>query len=256
VTTLARAYADIKGMNERNARKELKESPDLLDDFVLNYADSVIQMARPNYEGVSAAARTLIDHSKNYPNEIFKLERDQYSDIYLKGGMRFLFYSDKLKVIDGEKIAGEPLTTIWDDLLSNNLHKEGGVDFPKGKKPEALIKRILDLSTKPGDWLLDSFAGSGTTGAVAHKMGRHWIMVELGEHCHTHLLPRLRRVIDGTDQDGISKAVNWKGGGGFKYYRLAESLLVRDKDLSTKDSPVYIINTRYDEETLIRAICK
>ena len=82
-------------------------------------------------------------------------------------------------------------------VLSNNLHNEGGVEFPKGKKPEALIKRCFDLATTKNDIVLDSFAGSGTTGAVAHKMGRRWIMVELGEHCHTHIIPRLKKVIDG-----------------------------------------------------------
>jgi adenine-specific DNA-methyltransferase len=87
-------------------------------------------------------------------------------------------------------------------------------------------------------------------------MGRRWIMCELGEHCHTHIIPRMKKVIDGTDQGGISESVNWKGGGGFKYYHLAESLLVRDKELSTKDHPVYTINPRYNEQMLIKAICK
>jgi adenine-specific DNA-methyltransferase len=96
-------------------------------------------------------------------------------------------------------------------------------------KPEKLIERILGLSTVQGDLVLDSFAGSGTTGAVAHKKGRRWIMVELGEHCHTHIIPRLMKVIDGQDPGGITEAVNWKGGGGFRYYRLAPSLLEKDK---------------------------
>ena len=87
-------------------------------------------------------------------------------------------------------------------------------------KPERLIERILTLATNPGDLVLDSFAGSGTTGAVAHKMGRRWIMIELNEHCHTHIIPRLKKVIDGTDQGGISKNVNWKGGGGFEYFSI------------------------------------
>src|SRR5438045_339035 len=85
------------------------------------------------------------------------------------------------------------------------------------------------LTTKKGDLVLDSFAGSGTTGAVAQKMGLRWILVELKEHCDTHTLPRLRSVIDGKDSSGITKAANWKGGGGFRYYRLAPSLLERDK---------------------------
>jgi adenine-specific DNA-methyltransferase len=132
----------------------------------------------------------------------------------------------------------------------------GGVKAFGTPKPEKLIQRVLDLASAPNDWVLDSFSGSGTTGAVAHKMGRRWIMVELGEHCYTHIIPRMQKVTDGTDQGGISKSVNWQGGGGFKYYRLAESLLVRDKDLSTKSHPVYIINPRYNDRLLIQAICK
>ena len=117
-------------------------------------------------------------------------------------------------------------------------------------KPEKLIQRILELATSPGDLVLDSFAGSGTTGAVAHKMGRRWIMVELGEHCHTHIIPRLKKVIDGEDQGGISEAVNWKGGGGFRYYRLAPSLLQQDR------WGQWVINKDYNAEMLAAAICK
>lgn len=117
-------------------------------------------------------------------------------------------------------------------------------------KPERLIERILTLSTNPGDWALDSFAGSGTTGAVAHKMGRRWIMVELGEHCHTHIIPRMKKVIDGEDQGGISQAVNWKGGGGFRYYRLGPSLIVKDE----WDNPV--INPDFNAGMLAEAMCK
>ena len=116
-------------------------------------------------------------------------------------------------------VSGEPLTNLWDDLRSNNLHNEGGVKFPKGKKPEALIKRIFELFTNPNDLVLDSFLGSGTTAAVAHKMGRRYIGIEMGEHAVTHCVPRLRKVIDG-EQGGISKSVGWQGGGGFRFYRL------------------------------------
>ncbi|MDD4239754.1 MAG: site-specific DNA-methyltransferase, partial [Desulfotomaculaceae bacterium] len=104
-----------------------------------------------------------------------------------------------------------------------------GIEPFSTPKPERLLQRILSIATNPGDLLLDSFAGSGTTGAVAQKMGRKWIMVELGEHCHTHILPRMKKVCDGTDQGGISKAVNWQGGGGFKYYYMAPSLLKKDR---------------------------
>ena len=117
-------------------------------------------------------------------------------------------------------------------------------------KPEGLLQRIIHIASNPGDLVLDSFAGSGTTGAVAHKMGRRWIMVELGEHCHTHIIPRLKKVIDGEDQGGISQAVNWKGGGGFRYYRLAPSLLQQDR------WGQWVINKDYNAEMLAAAICK
>ena len=120
----------------------------------------------------------------------------------------------------------------------------------KTPKPEKLIHRILTLATEPNDLILDSFAGSGTTGAVAHKMGRRWIMVELGEHCHTHIIPRIKKVIDGEDQGGISKAVDWQGGGGFRYYRLAPSLLEKDRWGN------WVINQTYNAAMLAEALCK
>jgi len=125
--------------------------------------------------------------------------------------------------------------------------KDQAFDTPK---PERLIRRILDIATRPGDWVLDSFAGSGTTGAVAHKMGRRWIMVELGEHCHTHIIPRLKKVIDRQDSGGVTDAVNWKGGGGFRYYRLAPSLLEKDKWGN------WVINKQYQAAMLAEAVCK
>ena len=101
-----------------------------------------------------------------------------------------------------------------------------------------------------GDLVLDSFAGSGTTGAVAHKMGRRWIMVELEETCHTHIIPRLKKVIDGEDAGGITKAVNWKGGGGFRYYRPGPSLIIEDE----WGNPV--INSEFNAALLAEAMCK
>lgn len=117
-------------------------------------------------------------------------------------------------------------------------------------KPESLIARVMHIATNQGDWVLDSFAGSGTTGAVAHKMGRRWIMVELGEHCHTHIIPRLKKVIDGQDPGGITESANWQGGGGFRYFRLAPSLLERDKWGN------WVISKQYNAEMLAEAVCK
>ena len=117
-------------------------------------------------------------------------------------------------------------------------------------KPERLLQRVLELGSRPGDLALDSFAGSGTTGAVAHKMGRRWIMVELGEHCHTHIIPRLKKVIDGEDKGGVTEAVGWKGGGGFRYYRLGPSLLQNDEFGN------WVISKEYNPVMLAEAICK
>jgi len=116
-------------------------------------------------------------------------------------------------------------------------------------KPERLIQRILHLATNEGDLVLDSFLGSGTTAAVAHKMNRRYIGIELGEHCYTHCLPRLQAVVDG-EQGGISKAVNWNGGGGFKFYELAPTLIVTDK----YGNPV--ISDKYNPQMLVAAIAK
>lgn len=131
-----------------------------------------------------------------------------------------------------------------------NCRNEGDVDFRGGKKPERLLETILKHFSTPGDWVLDSFAGSGTTGAVAHKMGRKWIMCELGEHCHTHIIPRMQKVINGKDSGGITEEVNWKGGGGFRYYRLAPSLLERDA------FDQWVISKKYNPNMLAEAICK
>lgn len=148
--------------------------------------------------------------------------------------------------------------TLWSkgDVGSNRTSKnemralfpgDSSFDTPK---PERLVERVLNISTNPNDLVLDSFAGSGTTGAVAHKMGRRWIMIELGEHCHTHIIPRLKKVIDGDDPGGITQAVGWQGGGGFRYYRLAPSLIVNDRWGNS------VINPDYNAAQLAEALCK
>ncbi len=117
-------------------------------------------------------------------------------------------------------------------------------------KPEKLIHRILTLATKPGDWVLDSFAGSGTTGAVAHKMGRHWVMVELHDQINTHILPRLRAVIDGRDSNGVTSETGWRGGGGFTFFELAPSLLEKDRWGN------WVVSAKYNPAMLAEAMCK
>jgi adenine-specific DNA-methyltransferase len=162
--------------------------------------------------------------------------------------MRKLFYSEAKQ--------GMSAPTIWDDV-GFNQHASSEMEKLFGEKaafetpkPEGLLKRVIEIASNPGDIVLDSFAGSGTTGAVAHKMKRRWIMVELGEQCQTLIVPRLKKVIDGTDQGGISQAVEWKGGGGFRYFHLAPSLLEKDRWGN------WVVNKQYNAAMLAEAMCK
>lgn len=179
-----------------------------------------------------------------------------------KGTVKELIFMGKQKVlviwlkdttehIKGKIYKKERVGTYWDGFSWINVTKEGGVLFPMGKKPESLIKQILEMATELGDFVLDSFLGSGTTAATAHKLGRKWIGVELGEHAYTHCKARLDKVVDGTDQGGISKELDWQGGGGYHFYELAPSLLVKNDKL-----PIYQINPSYTFEMLCEAICK
>ena len=160
------------------------------------------------------------------------------------------------------EMKGLPPSTMWSNVDVTGHTRQAKYELKKlfpdvpvtslfqTPKPEKLIKKVLELASDPNDIILDSFSGSGTTGAVAQKMGRRWIMVELGEHCDTHIVPRIQKVIDGDDQGGISETANWKGGGGFRYYTLAPSLLEKDK----YDN--WVISKDYNPAMLAEALCK
>jgi adenine-specific DNA-methyltransferase len=198
----------------------------------------------------SKKIQEIIDRSKSTKNEIFEIKRESMNSIYVFNGRTLAFFQKKFKLIDGKNIPAEIITNIWNDISFLSLGNEGGVDFPNSKKPEKLISRIFQLLTIDNDLVLDSFLGSGTTTAVAHKMGRKYIGIEMGEHAYTHVHKRMKAVVDGTDQGGISKAVDWKGGGGFKFYELAPSFVVIDEF----GNPV--IDSHYNDTKLIRAMCK
>jgi len=151
---------------------------------------------------------------------------------------------------DGTVFKVEKTGTLWDNLSWGRLDLEGGISFKSGKKPEALIQRVLEMATSPGDIVLDSFLGSGTTAAVAHKMGRKWIGIELGEHAYSLCKVRLDSIINGTDQSGISKNLGWSGGGGYFFYELAPTLIKID----SFGQP--IINPEYNAEMLACAVSK
>lgn len=175
---------------------------------------------------------------------------------------RIYFGSDgsnvpRLKRFLSEVQEGIVPTTLWSrqEVGDNSQAKKEVMAFNEDSvfstpKPEKLLERIIHLSTNHEDIVLDSFAGSGTTGAVAHKMGRRWIMVELGEHCHTHIIPRLKKVIDGEDPGGVTESTGWKGGGGFRYYRIAPSLLEKDRFGN------WVISRQFNAAMLAEAMCK
>ena len=219
--------------------------------FIVQNASRICRLAAISDSGAGEAIVDLKKKSQQRPGKIFLLERDGGLDpVYVLDGQQLIFYSKNVVAIDGELRASRLMTNIWDDIAWEGIAGEGNVTFRKGKKPERLIRRVLDLATNPGDLVLDSFLGSGTTAAVAHKMGRRWIGIELGEHCETHCLPRLKKVVDGEDSGGITAAVGWNGGGGFRYYRLAPSLLEKDK----WDN--WVVSKEYNAAMLAEAVCK
>lgn len=247
---LLQAFALDVGIKNTLLKKHFGEEYESnLEKFVYKNAHRIMQFATLDEKSISKTALALKKQSENDKGKTYLLEREGKRPYYIHHGKLMLFVKDRLSIIDGELSFNEPLTDIWDDVLPNDLHNEGGVEFRKGKKPEKLIQRILMLASNENDIVLDSFLGSGSTAAVATKMKRKWIGIELGEHAITHCLPRLKSVIEG-EQRGISKAVEWKGGGGFKFYDLAPSLLLKDK----YDN--WVIDSKYNANMLAAAMCK
>lgn len=238
--------------NERVTMKS--SSPETVikkyNEFIIENAERICRYTAISDTGAGAKILELKSMSLRNPNTIFYLKREGLDDVYVINGQQLAFYNKNIRNINGERCATMPLTDIWTDIAWEGIAKEGSVTFKKGKKPERLLQRCIELVTDPGDLVLDSFLGSGTTAAVAQKMGRRYIGIELGNHAYTHCYPRLKMVTDGTDQGGISKAQNWKGGSGFKFYELAPSLLKQDKFGNL------VINKEYNADMLAAAMAK
>lgn len=242
--------AELGYQNAKEARKALGKLD--FEQMVSKYAlENATRVYQPTAISNAAGRETveLRDKSKDNEGVVFCQKREDYDDIYILNGRQIYFYSSKIKEVEGIKMPAKPLTNLWTDVPYNGIASEGNVTFKNGKKPEKLIKRCIEISTNPGDIVLDSFLGSGTTAAVAHKMGRRWIGVELGEHAKTHCYPRLNAVVNG-EQGGISKVINWQGGGGFKFYNLAPSLLKQDKFDN------WVISQEYNADMLAAAMAK
>jgi len=213
--------------------------------YALENYERVVSVRDPHKP--SAEIKEFLEKSKNKKNKVFVMERKKHDDIYFFNGGALSFYKNKIKEIDGKLVPTEILTDLWTDINYAGIAEEGGVKFKNNKKPEMLLKRIIEMGSKPGDLVLDSFLGGGTTAAVAHKMGRRWIGIELKDYAKTECLPRLQRVVEGKDDTGISKKISWKGGGGFRYLELGESLFKIDEDKTV------LLNLKGTE--LIEAIC-
>jgi len=162
------------------------------------------------------------EKSKIESDKIFQVERENNSDRYIYNGQEMAFYSKKVKFIDGENVPTTLLTNIWTDIAWEGIASEGGVTLKKGKKPEKLLRRIIEMSTNENDLVLDFHLGSGTTAAVAHKLNRQYIGIEQLDYGKNDSTVRLQKVING-DITGISKVVNWQGGGSFVYVELAKN---------------------------------
>lgn len=216
--------------------------------FYLKNAASICQTQSFKNEEIKQASRKLADKvmfvNKGLPEEMMFYNGRQLTP--LSNSINKVLYHGSF--VEDISIL---LCDFWDDVDFQNTQHEGGIDFPNSKKPEMLVTRILSLFTnKPEDVVLDSFLGSGTTAAVAHKMHRRYIGVELGNHAYTHCYERLKKVVDGSDQGGVSKALNWHGGGGFKFYELAPSLLKEDA------YGRLVINQEYNADMLAAAMAK
>ena len=214
--------------------------------YAIENADTVFRTASVT-GGALIKRKNTIEKSRLKKNEVIRHPNDDMDYMFI-GGERVIFYKERLKEIDGIYVPVELITDIWNDISVEGLASEGGVNFPKGKKPEKLIQRCLEITSNPGDLVLDSFLGSGTTAAVAHKMGRKYIGIEMGNHAYSHCKLRLDKVISGEDKSGITKTINWQGGGGYRFYELAPSLILKDDF----DEPV--INKDYSPELLASAV--
>ncbi|BBH51765.1 site-specific DNA-methyltransferase [Fluviispira sanaruensis] len=201
-------------------KKDLEKD---IANFALSNPKQVFRLA-PIGGGAKIKRNEIIEHSKAHKGIVFKTSSENKDDFYLLNGNQIIFYDKRFQMINGQFRPSEILTNIWTDIPWNGIAREGGVSFCNGKKPEALIERILSIATSENEWVLDCFLGSGTTAAVAQKMKRKWIGIEKGEQIYTHAHTRLCNVIRGNDLNGISRELMWQGGGGFKFLELRKKV--------------------------------
>ena len=215
--------------------------------FYTLHADNICQTQSFKNAEIKEASRAYVDRiyfvNRGEPNETMFYNGRQLTP--LRNSLNVVLFGDS--IVEDISVL---LCDFWEDVDFQNTQHEGGVGFPNSKKPEFLIHRVLSLFTQEGDIVLDSFLGSGTTAAVAQKMKRKYLGVELGEHAYSLCHQRLVNVISGSDIRGITNALQWKGGGGFRFYELAPSLLKEDKFGNL------VINKEYNADMLAAAMAK
>ncbi len=205
--------------NVRDAKKSVGEDSfrAQIAEYAIENADRVFRTASVG-GGALKKRKETVEHSKTHRDVIVRHPNDDM-DYQFIAGERVLLYSYRLIEIDGARLPASILTDIWDDVAIEGIANEGAVVFPKGKKPEFLLKRIIGLASDEGDIILDFCLGSGTTSAVAHKMKRRWVGIEQMDYIDEIAKERLKKVVAG-EQGGISKSVSWQGGGSFIYFEL------------------------------------
>lgn len=244
-TTVLEAFAKENGIKKSKLKSHFGSAyGEELEKFALSHVDKICRLASIDESNVSQQVRDLKRKSLSNPGQIVYMERED-GPYYVLNGNHLIFASKKLMKIDGKMTFSVPISDIWDDVLPNDLHNEGGVELKKGKKPEKLVARIVKLCTNEGDIVLDFFAGSGTTGAVALKMNRHFIICEQMDYIETITCDRLRNTVDG-DSRGISADVDWQGGGSFVYCELAKlnQAVVEDIEAAADDETLAEIYER------------
>ena len=254
--------------NEKRSENEIKKVDELLDKAKYSSLSEVYKKEniqekdklKFNFDNAYRIFRTT-SVSEKATLQLVKLKKLKYTNVFFSQ----ITPQNKMYIIKGDfdENKKKPRTQVifsddyleynpgdfWTDIKTTGLDNEGaGVEFKNSKKPEALISRILEMVTNENDLVLDSFLGSGTTAAVAHKMNRKYIGIEMGEHAYTHCKVRLDKVISGEDKGGITKNVNWQGGGAYRFYELAPTLINEDK------FGEMVINKEYSPEMLANAV--
>lgn len=223
ITTIADHLAAQHGYDTARAmRKTLgaQKVRDMEARYATAHPHKVFRLNQIRDNSGATIANTR-DESKRNPHAVYTVPRAGHYDVYILRGREMTFYERKLQMIDGKLTPAVKMSNIWTDVSYDGISPEGGVQLRGGKKPERLMRRILQLATNEGDLVVDFFLGSGTTAAVAHKMGRKYIGVEQMDYIKNITTQRLINVIGG-DTTGISKKQGWTGGGAFTYAELAE----------------------------------